>query len=84
MQKDRSLPLDKGHCYRTALCVWKNEVPVFKKPATGAIKRKHLSYMAYLGENLMVSLITKALTCIFKEESHFCVHMRASQERKAD
>lgn len=40
--------------------------------------------MAYLGENLMILPITKALTWIFKEESHFCVHMHAYKERKAD
>lgn len=40
--------------------------------------------MAHLAENLFISPVTQALTCIFKEESHFCVHMQAYQEWKAD
>lgn len=49
----------------------------------GAIKRKHVSYMAYLGENLTISLITKALTCVFKEEStsvRICMLIRKEKQ----
>lgn len=71
-KKHRSLPLDKGHYQRRGLCVWKDEDLVFKRPVTGVIKRKPLSYKAYLGEKLMLSFITKALIAFSEKNPPLC------------